>query len=137
MIVLDEQLLGHGIEDEIAKWYPGSVRFILDLRPHSIIKDDAVAQLLNEEDRPTFVTINERDFWMRIPISRRFGVVCFALPDERAQEIPAALRALLGLPEFRTKAKRAGKVIRVTHEEISYYSSDDRQVRKLNWQPGK
>jgi hypothetical protein len=43
MIILDEQLLGHGIEDEIAQWYPGAVRFILDLCPDSIIKDDAPA----------------------------------------------------------------------------------------------
>ena len=32
MIVLDEQLLGHGIEAAIARWYPGSVRFITELR---------------------------------------------------------------------------------------------------------
>jgi hypothetical protein len=133
MIVLDEQLLGHGIEHEIGRWYPGAVRFILDLRPNSIIKDEAIALLLSEQDRPTFVTINERDFWQKIRISRRYSVVCLALPDERAQEIPARLRALLRLPEFRTKAKRAGKVIRVTHQEVSYYSFEDRQIRMLEW----
>jgi hypothetical protein len=133
MIVLDEQLLGHGIENEIARWYPGSVRFVLDLRPNSIIKDDAIADLLDEQDRPTFVTINERDFWQKIRVSRRFGVVCFALPDEHARIIPPKLRALLRRPEFRTKAQRSGKVVRVTDQEVRYYSFDDRQVRQFNW----
>ena len=39
MIVLDEQLLGRNIELEIAKWYRGAVKFIIDLRPDTVIKD--------------------------------------------------------------------------------------------------
>ncbi|MBI5650489.1 MAG: hypothetical protein HZC40_08605 [Chloroflexi bacterium] len=39
MIVLDEQLLGRNIEVEIARWYRGTVCFITDLRPNTIIKD--------------------------------------------------------------------------------------------------
>jgi hypothetical protein len=40
MIVVDEQLLGRAIDRDIARWYRGPVRFILDLRPHTVIKDD-------------------------------------------------------------------------------------------------
>jgi hypothetical protein len=40
MIVLDEQLLGRGLERDIAQWYRGTVQFITDLRPHTIIKDE-------------------------------------------------------------------------------------------------
>ncbi len=42
MIVLDEQLLGRNLELEIAKWYQGSVQFIMDLRSNTVIKDDAI-----------------------------------------------------------------------------------------------
>jgi hypothetical protein len=62
MIVLDEQLLGRDIELEIAKWYRGAVQFIMDLRPNTVIKDDAIPELLRQQSQSTFVTINEKDF---------------------------------------------------------------------------
>ena len=114
MIVLDEQLLGRGIERDIARWYRGSVQFIIDLRPDSVIKDDAIPTLLRQQPQPTFVTINERDFWQFVLGDMRYCVVCFALPDARAREIPQALRALLRRPEFRvcpTFYTRSGPVI--------------------------
>lgn len=127
MIVLDEQLLGRGIEHDIARWYRGSVQFITDLRPHSVIKDDAIPTLLRQQSQPTFVTINERDFWQRLPADARYCVVCFVLSDAQTREIPFSLRALLRRPEFRTKAQRMGKVIRVTRGEISYYTAHERR----------
>ena len=108
MIVLDEQLLGRNLELEIAKWYRGAVRFITDLRPNTVIKDDAIPKLLRQQNQPTFVTINERDFWRKIEISNQYCVVCFTLPDSRAHEIAQTLRLLLRHPAFKTKAKRMG-----------------------------
>jgi hypothetical protein len=72
MIVLDEQLLGRGIEAAIAHWYRGAVRLITDLRPGTVIKDDATPALLRREARPTFVTINEADFWRKVAITEHF-----------------------------------------------------------------
>ena len=66
MIVLDEQLLGRDIEAEISRWYRGTVQYIIDLRPNTVIKDDAIAGILQQQREPTFVTINERDFWRKI-----------------------------------------------------------------------
>jgi len=131
MIVLDEQLLGRNIEREIAQWYRGAVHFIIDLRPNTIIKDDAVPQLLRQLNQPTFVTINERDFWRKVAIDNRCCVVCFALSDSRAGAIPTSLRALLRRPEFRTKAKRMGKVIRITRQAIQYYTFKKRPLRTI------
>ncbi len=65
MIVLDEQLLGRNLELEIAKLYPGTVQFIIDLRPNTVIKDEAIPALLRLQNQPTFITINERDFGKR------------------------------------------------------------------------
>lgn len=72
MIVLDEQLLGRQLEVEIAKWYRGTVRFINELRPHTVIKDDAIPELLCQQNRPTFITINEKDFWRKVAITPYF-----------------------------------------------------------------
>lgn len=52
MIVLDEQLLGRGIEHDIARWYRGKVQFITELRPHTVIKDDAIPTLLRQQPQP-------------------------------------------------------------------------------------
>jgi len=131
MIVLDEQLLGRNIETEVTRWYRGAVQFIIDLRPNTIIKDDAIPEILRRQNQPTFVTINERDFWRKVEIDNRFCVICFTLSDAQAREIPARLRALLRRPEFRTKASRMGKVVRITEDEISYYTFDDKKIRKI------
>ena len=131
MIVLDEQLLGRDIEGQIAQWYRGAVCFITDLRPNTVIKDDVIPKLLQQERQPTFVTINEQDFWRKAQTNRRFCIVCFALPDSRAREIPARLRRLFDHPLFDTKKKRLGKMIRVAEKEVSYYSVDDMTVRTV------
>lgn len=131
MIVLDEQLLGRGIEHDIARWYRGKVQFITDLRPHTVIKDDVIPALLCQQSQPTFVTINDRDFWQRVPGDSRYCMVCFAWPDPRTRDIPQSLRALFRRPECRTKGRRMGKVIRITNDAISYYTSQVRQVTTI------
>jgi hypothetical protein len=131
MIVLDEQLMGRQLEQEIAKWYRGKVLFVTDLRPNSIIKDEAMPELLRQQIQPTFVTINEKDFWHKIVVDNRYCVICFAWPDSRVREIPPSLRLLLRRSEFNTKAKRMGKVIRVADEKINYYTLVDRQIKTI------
>lgn len=132
MIVLDEQLLGRNIEEQIARWYQGAICFITDLRPNTVIKDDAIPKLLQQENQPTFVTINEQDFWRKTAISGQFCMACFALSDSRAREIPQRLRDLFDHPLLDSKQKRMGKMIRVAEKEISYYSADDMTVRNLS-----
>jgi hypothetical protein len=131
MIVLDEQLLGRNLERAIAAWYGGSVRFITELRPNTVIKDEAIPLLLRQQRQPTFVTINERDFWQRVVADPSFCVVCFALPDSQASAIPPLLRRLIRHGQFRTKAQRMGSVIRITSTSISYYTWDDSHIRSI------
>ncbi len=132
MIILDEQLLGRNLEVEIANWYRGTVQFIIDLRPDTVIKDDGIPELLRQQKQPTFVTINETDFWQKVDIDSLFSVVCFHLPDTRAREIPSLLRSLLSHSEFDTKRKRMGMVIRVADVGISYYHYNDRNIKRVH-----
>jgi len=46
MIILDEQLQGLSLEAEISRWYRGRVFIVKQLRPGTIIKDDAIPILL-------------------------------------------------------------------------------------------
>ncbi len=129
MIVLDEQLLGRGLEVDISTWYRGSVRFIQELRPETVVKDDAVPMLLRRQPQPTFVTINVRDFWRKVEADTRFCVVCLALSDSEVKEISPVLKQLLRNPNFKTKAKRMGHVIRCSNAAISYYTNKDRTIK--------
>lgn len=131
MIVLDEQLLGRNLEAEIADWYEGKVCFITDLRPNTVIKDDAIPKLLREQNHAAFITINEKDFWRKVKIAEDFCLICFAFPDSRADEISSALRSLFRHPLFHTKSQRMGKVIRVAAPTINYYSFDDKRIRNI------
>ncbi|MCA9966346.1 MAG: hypothetical protein KC423_18980 [Anaerolineales bacterium] len=131
MIVLDEQLLGRNLENEISHWYQGEVCFITDLRPGSVIKDDAIPKLLQHANQPTFVTINERDFWRRTEPNQRYCLVCYTLTDSQAHQIAFALRDLLQHSLFDSKAKRMGKIIRVTNHEITYYATSHRKLQTV------
>jgi len=111
MLILDEQLLGRKLEEEIGLWYSGPVLSIRHLRPGTLIKDDGIPTLLHQEQQATFITINVQHFWRKVPIDARFCVVCFPLPIPQAIEIPARLRTVFALTPFRSKAARMGKVL--------------------------
>jgi hypothetical protein len=129
MLVLGEQLLGRDLDSILARWYRGPILFITDLRPGTVIKDDAIPLLLRQQHQATFLTINESDFWRKVAIDARFCVICFALPDSQVSAIPELLRAVFRLSAFHSKARRMGAVLRVTHAMVSYYTYRDREVQ--------
>jgi hypothetical protein len=129
VIVLDEHLPAEVLSEAIGRWYRGRICVVTALRPASIIKDDAIPDLLRSVGEPTFVTMNWADFWHRTAAHRGFCLVGFTLPSKRAEEIPALLRRLFRLPTFRTKAAQMGKVARVGEEQVAYYQVHDPQVR--------
>lgn len=92
MIVLDENLKDNRIRIAIAQWYQGQALFIRDLRPNTIIKDEAIPSLLQRVNEPTFVTINVSDFWIQTTPSSHFCIIAFEIPKERSLEIPRLLR---------------------------------------------
>jgi hypothetical protein len=131
VIVLDEQLLGRGIEQEIASWYPGRICFITDLRPGTVIKDDAIPMLLAQENQPIFVTINVIDFWQRVAMQPSICVVCVSVPDAQAMQVSPLLRRLLGCEGFQTKGEREGKVIRLTATQAQYYTARNSTIQTI------
>ena len=133
MIVLDENLLGLRLNNPTAVWYPGRVCYVTDLRPSTVIKDEAIPQLLQRLKGATFVTTNVTDFWRYTLAYARYSIVCLSLPNERSREVPELLRRLLRLPEFKTKAARMGKVVRVGRQQIQYYVTGDNYVHTLTW----
>jgi hypothetical protein len=103
------------------------------LRPGTVIRDDAIPELLRAARQPTFVTINVVDFWLRLAAHPQFAIVCLALPDSRAEEISPLLRRLFTTPPFRTRKRRLGKIARVSQRQVQYYTADSRKVRRFDW----
>jgi hypothetical protein len=116
----------------IMAWYPGQVIAVSTLRSESIIKDEAIPTLLLRVVRPTFVTINVRDFWKKALPHTGYCIINIAVPKERAPEIPDILRRLFRLSDFKAKASRLGKIIRLTQDRIEYYERD-RRIHFLLW----
>ena len=92
--------------------------------------------LLRSAQRPTFVTTNVDDFWQRVPAHTRYGIVCLVLPDERLQETSSLLRQLFSLPDFKTKARRMGKVVRVSRGQLEYYDIRAHSIIRVPSWPG-
>lgn len=133
MIVLDEHLQSKGLAEEIQRWYAGAVVSVLDLRPDTIIKDEAISHLLAQQKQPTFVTINVTDFWQCVPASEKFCLVCFALTSSEITLIPSLLRRLLRHTNFDTKAKRTGTIVRITSQGAAvFYSTENSAVQPMN-----
>ncbi len=135
MIVLDEELQGLGLEEAIARWYPGTVILVKALRPATVIKDEAIPALLRQSRQPTFITINHTDFWRRAAAEPSFCLIGLKLTAELTDEIPDLLRRLFRLPEFRTKKARMGKVALVSRRVIQYYTANDKLIHLLGWPP--
>jgi hypothetical protein len=57
MIVLDEQLLSYGLRQHVLQWYRGTVIDITQLRPGTVIRDEAIPLLPRAARRPTFVRV--------------------------------------------------------------------------------
>ena len=132
MIVVDENLHSKQLMTMIDAWYRGQVVSVTSLRPSTIIKDDAIPGLLLTVNQPTFITINDSDFWQKVIPHPAYCVATFPFPKERVKDVPDLLRLVLQHPELKTKALRMGKVLRLTDVYITFYEAD-RHVRRFHW----
>lgn len=111
-LVLDDQLDAVAVLRPVLKW--SKAVFVRDLRPREHIRDERIPEILLTVRQPTLVTI-DHDFWKRSWCHPGYGIISVDLTDEEQHVLPAWLRALLRRPEFRTRALRMGKVVRVDH----------------------
>jgi hypothetical protein len=123
MIVLDEQLCREPLRIALGRWYRGKIICVTEIRPSSVIKDDAIPQLLLGVKQPTLVTINYKDFWRKVAAHRGYCVVGIDLPNERWAEVSPIVRDLLRRPDYRTKNSRMGKVISWRDGAVKHYEA--------------
>ena len=129
-VILDEQLRRRLVLLPIRAWI--TAERVQDLRPHEVIKDDRIPTILCDLNQPTFVPI-DIGFWDRRLCDRRYCILYFAVTDAKQGEIPAMLRRLLRLPDFRTKAVRMGVVARVSSAHIDLWHVGGTEMRRVDW----
>jgi hypothetical protein len=133
LIVLDENPDEDSVAVPLRSRSKGKVVRITDLRPHSVIKDEAIPSILAKQNKPTFITTNVRDFWRKVAPNRRYCFVLIPLPNDRQREIPDLVVRLFRHPQFCTMANRMGKVLRVTRQVIVWYDVNAQSPAKTRW----
>ena len=103
-----------------------------DARPSEVIKDERVPEILRALGRPTFVTI-DLGFWNKRLRDAQYCILCFPLENDQQDQLPALLRRLFRLPEFRSRAARMGKVARVSSVDVAYWQLGTERLHRLEW----
>jgi hypothetical protein len=133
-LILDDQLDVSEILPELRKWI--TARRLQDLRPRELIRDDRVPEILLSLKSATFVTI-DHGFWDARLCHPDYCILYFALRDDQQHQIPGILRALLRRAEFRSRASRIGKVVRVSTTSITYWEFGNRRRKSIKWRIGR
>src|SRR5438132_7859876 len=106
-IILDEQLSILSVVRPIQKWIKAEQ--VHKLWPDQRILDHRIPTILRTLKQPTFVTIDGH-FWRRSWCNPKYCILYFALREDQQARLPGMLRELLRQPDFRTRARRMGKV---------------------------
>jgi hypothetical protein len=130
-LLLDEHINVRQVLPLLRKWI--TAQLLIDLRPNERIPDERVPEILRTLKQPTFVTIDQ-GFWDRDLCHPSYGILYFALRSEEQGLIPDLLRALLRRPDFHTRARRMGKVARISPSSIDYWQFQVQDLQRLAWQ---
>jgi hypothetical protein len=135
VIVLDENLKDPQIAPAFRTWYRGRVCSVNELRPATIIKDDAIEVLLREHPGSILITRNEGDFWKRLPTDPSYCLIEVS-PRFDPRDLPNVVRSLFRLTGFQTRKERSGKIARVTQGKVEYYTHWSSTVVSLDLRIG-
>ena len=127
MIVLDENISA-AEEAKLTGW---GIR-CRTIGVHVAAKGDDDAQLLTfllTLARPTFFS-HDQDFWDQ---SRQHSRYCLVWLDTEETEQARFIRPFFRHPEFNTRAKRLGKVVRVHADGLTCHHSRHGRPKRIAW----
>lgn len=93
------------------------------------IKDEAIIPLLHKFRSANFFT-RDSGFYKRTLCHADYCLVCLVVSQ---YEVASFIRRFLKHPYFNTKAKRLGKVVRVTHMDIQAWELYAEKERHIPW----
>jgi hypothetical protein len=116
LIILDENILdGQRRLLETSRLAPKQIG--VDIARKGL-KDEEIIVLLRRQRNTTFFT---RDAGFYLP-ELRHGSYCLVVTSVGQNEVAAFIRRLLRHPDFDTQAKRMGRVVRVSHAGLAFWS---------------
>lgn len=92
-------------------------------------KDENIIPLLHRLPQPTFISL-DRDFYLPELAHARY---CLVWLDTRANAAAQFVRRFLRHPEFNTRARRMGLVVRVNEDGVSCWRKGHRLPRETPW----
>ena len=93
------------------------------------VKDKAIILLLHEIAPVTFFT-RDLGFYYHYLCHANYCLVCLAVSQ---YEIASFVRRFLKHPAFNSRAKRMGKVVRITHGGIRFWQPHAEKEEELTW----
>jgi hypothetical protein len=93
------------------------------------MKDHEIISLLHQLDRPTFFTLDS-DFYNRHLCHERYCLVHLDVEDEMVAEY---VRRFLRHRQLNTRAKRLGRVIRISPSGLALWSIHKDEISHLAW----
>ncbi|MCL5977142.1 MAG: hypothetical protein M1147_03300 [Nitrospirae bacterium] len=95
------------------------------------LKDEAIIPLLHKLHSVNFFT-RDIGFYRRQLCHPDYCLVCLVVGQ---YEVASFIRRFLKHPSFNTRAKRMGKVIRLTHMELQVWELHAEKERHIPWLP--
>lgn len=129
MNVLDENVL-KGQRQLLHQWHIPFRQIGYDIGRMGM-KDDEIIPLLLQLRRPTFFTL-DFDFYQRRLCHSRYCLVCL---DIEQKKTALFVRRVLRYTGFNTKAKRMGRVIRVSAAGLHVWRLHAEQEVFVPWKP--
>jgi hypothetical protein len=132
MIVLDENIAE--ADRELLKTWRIRARHIGFDIGHSGMKDEnQIIPLLHSLAQPVLFSSDHGFYRFRLA-HQKYSLVYL---DVEEDAVASCIRQFLRHPLFNTKAKRLGKVARVTATEIRFWHVGENQERRIGWKANR
>ena len=131
MIVLDENIPAH--QRQLLQSWRIRAQLIGDGFSRKGIQDDQILPLLHSLNRPTFFT-RDQGFYRRGLCHLGY---CLIYLDVRRSEVALLARRFLRHRDFKTRAQRMGKFVRLSSSGIHFWQLHERRETILPWEIGQ
>lgn len=127
MIILDENIL-EGQRLLLQAWRLAARQIGLDIGRKGL-KDEEIIVLLKRQRNATFFT-RDGDFFD--PRLRHSGY-CIVVAGVGQNEVAAFIRRFLRHPDFNSQAKRAGRVVQISHTGLTFWRLRSQARTHVSW----
>lgn len=127
MNVLDENIPEH--QRQLLTSWRIRVHLIGDDFSQKGIQDEQIIPLLHSLNKPTFFT-RDKGFYRRALCHGSYCLVCL---EVTRSEVALFIRRFLRHPDFKIRARRMGKVVRLSSAGVHFWQLHERRESVASW----